>query len=134
MKKIDISIEVNAELERRRQSFDESYDTILRRILGIDLKNNDLLMNMYWKTKEIKFPEGTKFKMEYKGQVYYAEVLDCQLQIDGKSFNSFSHAAFDVVEKANGKNGGVPVNGWRCWYYQFPKTKTWTLVNELRKK
>lgn len=71
------------------------------------------------------FPEGTRFRANYKGQTYLAEVRDGKwLDQDGNQRNSPSEAASAIT--------GNNVNGWRFWSVQIPDDPTWRKLDEFK--
>lgn len=71
------------------------------------------------------FPERTKFRANYKGQTYFAEVRDGQwIGQDGVQRSSPSEAASAIT--------GNNVNGWRFWHVQIPEDPSWRKLEEFR--
>jgi len=71
------------------------------------------------------FPEGTRFRANYKGQTYFAEVRDGKwLGQDGISRTSPSEAAGAIT--------GNNVNGWRFWFVQMPDDPAWRRLDEFK--
>lgn len=153
MKSIDIDIEVYKMIEGARQDFDESHNTILRRLLGIDdfediLENNnnvseeianyqnnilDFRLRGYrrgapgsWYYGGVSLPEGTKLQKWLGKQRIEAIIHQGSIYVNGEYHQSPSSAAMAV-------NGGRNVNGWNFWEYFDEETKNWQKLGFLRK-
>ena len=109
MKTIAIDLGVYKELEKRRESFDESYNDILRRVFRLKPGKTaeSLTSNKKLKTRGGILTEGLKLRAKYKGVTYQAEVVDGQILYQGALYSSPSSAATAVT--------GTPVNGWTFW-------------------
>lgn len=71
------------------------------------------------------FPEGTRFRANYKGETYFAEVHDGKwIGQDGIQRNSPSEAASAIT--------GNNVNGWRFWLVQMPDDPAWRKLEEFK--
>ena len=71
------------------------------------------------------FPEGTRFRANYKGQSYFAEVRDGKwVGQDGVQRSSPSEAASAIT--------GNNVNGWRFWLVQMPEDPAWRKMDEFK--
>ena len=71
------------------------------------------------------FPEATRFRANYKGQTYFAEVRDGKwIGQDGVQRNSPSEAASAIT--------GNNVNGWRFWLVQMPDDPSWRKLDEFK--
>lgn len=126
---IEIDFEVFKELTARRAGESDSYNHVIRRLLGMPsgglaLDDVDKVMFGAW-FGNIHFPEGTKFRATYKGQTYLAQIRGGQW-IDGNGLvrSSPSNAAHAV--------SGTNVNGWRFWYAQRPGDPAWRRLDELK--
>lgn len=126
---IEIDFEVFKELTARRASEADSYNHVIRRLLGLPsssltLDDVDKLMFGAW-FGNIHFPEGTKFRATYKGQTFVAEIRGGQwIGGDGVARSSPSSAASAI--------SGTNVNGWRFWYAQRPGDPAWRRLDELK--
>jgi hypothetical protein len=109
MKTIAIDLKVHKELEKRRNSFDESYNEILLRVFRLTPRKTaeELPSNKKLKTRGGILTEGIKLRAIYKGVTYHAEVIDGQILYQGAMYSSPSSAATAVT--------GTPVNGWTFW-------------------
>lgn len=71
-------------------------------------------------------PNGTKLKMAYKGQDYYAEVAHEKIMYGGE--------AFSPSGLANRIAAGTRRNAWRDFWIKRPRDKEWVLADDLRRK
>jgi hypothetical protein len=170
---IDIDFEVFKKLTALRQSESDSYNAVIRRLLGLPSAANESesavvnallghltgeppiqstnalakkgglfglagtpshknalgsLLGRYsggiW-LGNVHFPEGTRFRANYKGQTYFAEVRDGKwVGQDGMQRSSPSEAASAIT--------GNNVNGWRFWLVQMPEDPTWRKMDEFK--
>lgn len=73
----------------------------------------------------VHFPEGTRFRANYKGKTYFAEVRDGKwVGQDGTQRSSPSEAARAIT--------GNNVNGWRFWLVQMPDDPAWRKMDEFK--
>jgi hypothetical protein len=73
----------------------------------------------------IFFPEGTQYRVTYKGRTYSAQIKDTDwVGEDGVSRNSPSDAATAIT--------GTNVNGWRFWSFKRPQDSTWRKMSVLQ--
>jgi predicted CopG family antitoxin len=167
---IDIDFEVFKELTSLRDSESDSYNAVIRRLLGLpsspssslldqlaelssrEVTNNDSsfkkgglfgtlmkssissalpgatlssLLGGVW-FGNVHFPDGTRFRANYKGQTYLAEIRNGQwIGGDGKARRSPSDAA-SAISNTN-------VNGWRFWQVQMPGDPAWRKLDELKR-
>ncbi len=132
MPSIEIDFEVFKALTNKRETEAVSYNDVIRTLLKLDnietiipssnmsTKHN----NKDWIYKGVTFPDGTKFRAHYKGEVHYAKVDNGCLVINGKSVTSPSDAA-KIVTNTN-------VNGWTFWECRLPDATGWRLLTSLR--
>jgi hypothetical protein len=129
MMNIEIDFDVYKELTAKRSSEEESYNDVLRDLLGLaprktlgkpDHENEQ----KGWVIKGVFFPLGTEFRALYKGQRYNGKVETKGLVINGKLFNSPSAAAVAIT--------GNPVNGWNFWECRMPGINSWKVINTFR--
>ncbi len=150
---ITIDFDVYKALTTLRKSEADSYNSVLRRLLKLPVENalmgaaegkpnnalaaysegkipeysNSLaaLMEGAW-FNNVFFPEGTKFRANYKGQTYSGEIRDgVWLDSEGLSHTSPSAAASKISD--------TNVNGWRFWSALLPGTSEWRRMDEFRK-
>lgn len=129
MRSIEIDFEVYKHLTMMRETEEVSYNDVIRRLLNLSERANGIsdLAEKEGKpfvTKGVSFPHGSKFKANYKGENYYAEVQDGALVFDGERHTSPSSAAIAIT--------GNSVNGWIFWECQYPGHSTWRSIKDLR--
>jgi hypothetical protein len=139
MQTIEVDFEVYKALTVRRETVVMTENDVIRNLLGLNTKNdnidyvddidgiNDLVESLLssWTIKGVTFPKGTKFRAEYKARMYYGEVQNGELVVDGKRFKSPSSAATEITKNS--------VNGWKFWECKLPTTSTWRLISSLKK-
>jgi hypothetical protein len=126
---IEIDFEVYKELTLRRESPEMTENDVLREIFDLSsepgtVSENGSQTGDPWVWKGVRFPHGTKFRAEYKGQKYYAEVDDGAMVYKGKRFKSPSSSAGAVT--------GNSVNGWTFWECKMPGSNRWKQLSEVR--
>ncbi len=131
MQSIKIDLEVYKIVESKRDSFEESPNDILRRLLGLPSlleesktqeANDD---RQGWAVGGVFIRKGTPIRSSYKGHVVKAAVVHGGLEFNGKKYTSPSGAAME----ATGNN----VNGWRFWEYLDQDSGIWRQLDFLRK-
>lgn len=130
---IDVDFEVYKQLTVRRATEDVTYNDVVRELLGLAQsasaprteKGNGQLPGD-WVAKGVRFPVGTDFRANYKGQIHTARVESSALMLsNGKRFDSPSAAAVSIT--------GSAVNGWRFWECRLPGKSPWQLIESLRR-
>lgn len=126
---IEIDFEVYKELTLRREAPEMTENDVLREVFDLPeesaaSRSDGNSTGKPWVWKGVRFPHGTKFRAEYKGQTYYARAEDGAMVYDGKRFKSPSPAAGAVT--------GNSVNGWTFWECKFPGSHEWKQMNEVR--
>jgi predicted CopG family antitoxin len=132
MATIDIDFDVYKALTLRRATEDTTYNDVLRELLRLGPKQDDarsagtaLSGKGDWVPKGVRFPLGTEFRANHKGENYYGKVEDGALVVNGKRFDSPSAAAVAIT--------GNPVNGWMFWECRLPGKGSWQMLKTLRK-
>lgn len=127
MASIEIDFDVFKALTVRRPHEGVSYNDVLRELLDLESEgsraepSNALGCNM----KGVFFPEGTAFRVVYKGKTYAAEIRSgVWIGDDGERRNSPSEAAHAVT--------GNNVNGWRFWEGRRPGDDGWRKLDTFR--
>jgi hypothetical protein len=120
---IDVDFDVYKELTMRRQSESDTYNEVIRRLLKLghappsSAKGANL--------KGVMFPDGTQFRVTYKGRTYTAEIKNGEwIGADGVFRASPSEAAHAITS--------TNVNGWRFWQCKRPGDLTWQIMDRLR--
>ena len=129
---IDVDFEVYKQLTVRRPTENVTYNDVIRELLGLALSAPATLAEVNsgpsasdWIAKGVRFPAGTEFRANYKGQLHTARVDNgCLMLSNGKHFDSPSAAAVSIT--------GSAVNGWRFWECKLPG-KSWQLIESLRR-
>lgn len=132
MTNIDIDFDVFKALTAKRSSESTSYNDVLRDILGLGKPKqplpptplNGTVVGGDWVTKGVRFPAGTEFRANHKGQTHLAKVENGALLLDGQRFDTPSSAAMFITKNS--------VNGWTFWECRLPN-KSWQLITALRK-
>ena len=132
MHTIEIDFEVFKALTILRQTEHVTYNDVIRKLLKLQIRKqtpepstraaeND---SGAWTSKGVKFPEGTEFRANYKGQTIYAHVRDNALVVNGQKASSPSDAARVVT--------GNSVNGWTFWQCKLPGETRWRGLQGMR--
>ncbi|MEE8483496.1 MAG: hypothetical protein V3S46_02775 [Nitrospinota bacterium] len=139
LEKIYIDFEVHKEIEKRRKSFSETPNDILRQVFSlpevnaenkIESKKNShadfirrgIKPGLY--TNGILLPNGMKLKSTFRGRKFEAEVKSGKIVYSGKTYNSLSGAGCVVTDGS--------INGWALWHYFDEKTNRWRPCKNLR--
>lgn len=134
MSTIEIDFDVYKVLTNLRESESTSYNDVLRRLLklGADkaaserktrspIENDGPGCTM----QGVHFPEGTQFKVSYKGRTYTAEIRGGRwVDQEGHVRTSPSDAATAITRNN--------VNGWRFWWFKRPNEASWRKLRELQ--
>ena len=123
MTQISIDLEVNKEIQKRLETFNETPNQVLRRVFGLPAmeKKSPREITAGLHVKGVHLIKGLKLRKKYKGRMLEAEVKDDRILYNGKSFTSPSGAAVEAT--------GHPVNGWRFW--EFFDESVWNLETAL---
>ena len=158
LRRIEIDFDVHKKIEEARQSFNDSPNAVLRRLLDIADDNSSsqyfgqgngeqalsgenlelmggrsLLVEdseQPWWGKGVTLPHGTKLQMEYRGRQYKGEIHNGRWLVEGERFGSPSKAAGGVVLTKDGKH--PQINGWIYWHVKRPGDEEWIPINKLR--
>jgi predicted CopG family antitoxin len=130
MHTIEVDFDVYKQLTIRRATEEVSYNDVIRELLGLKQGKAATPKAVIassaedWVAKGVRFPAGTDFRANYKGQIHTARVEVGSLVVNGKRFDSPSAAAVSIT--------GSPVNGWRFWECKLPG-KSWQFIESLRR-
>src|SRR5689334_6991810 len=109
---IEVDFDVYKQLTVRRSTEEVSYNDVIRDLLDLGRPNttpaaaSGIPVSGDWVAKGVRFPAGTEFRTNYKGQIYTGRVEGGALLLgDGHRFESPSAAAVSIMKSA--------VNGWR---------------------
>lgn len=82
--------------------------------------------NRGYQWRDVHLPNGTRLKMTYKGDAYFADVRHEKVRYEGHSYSPSQWAG----EIAN----NTARNAWRDIWLQFPKKTNWELAANVRRK
>ena len=130
---IDVDFEAYKQLTVRRATEDVTYNDVIRELLGLGpsalaprAESVDGQSPGDWVAKGVRFPVGTDFRANYKGQIHAARVEGGSLVLsNGKRFASPSAAAVAITGSAQ--------NGWRFWECRLPGRSSWQLIESMRR-
>ena len=141
---IEIDFDVFKSLTVMRRDEDDSYNDVIRRLLQLPDKdisgnlNNKLESGKPGSTRglggesrgvyfsNIFFPNGTKFRANYKGRTFHARIEnEIWTDGDGTQRKSPSEAASAI--------SGTSVNGWKFWHVKRPNDDDWARLDDLRR-
>lgn len=130
MRTIEVDFDVYKALTMRRPSENVSENEVLRQLLGLPLRRStpeaaNPPTQGDWIVKGVRFPAGTEFRANYKGQTYLGRVENGALVLNGERFDSPSAAAVHITHN--------PVNGWHFWQCRLPGQASWQMIKTLRK-
>ncbi len=138
MRSIEIDFDIHKLIEMERNSFGETPNMVLRRLLKLEALNESPSETERdsnrgaWVWKGVRLPSGTELSMEYRGRQYRGEIQDAAWCVEGKKFKSPSAAAGGV---ARTKDGGTPsLDGWKYWWVRRPGESEWIALSSLRPK
>lgn len=80
-----------------------------------------------WVRDGVRLLPGTRMRIRHKGTTHYAVIRNARIQLDrGQSFDAPSPAATAITKNS--------VNGWILWEAEDPEHRTWSTLDELRKR
>jgi len=131
MRTIEVDFDVYKALTLRRSSEDVTENDVLRELLKLPPKRQSTASTRGsepgdWVAKGVRFPPGTEFRANYKGQTYMARADNGALVLNGERFDTPSSAAMSISKG--------PVNGWTFWECRLPGQASWQMISTLRKK
>ena len=131
MNTIEVDFDVFKQLTVRRETETVSNNDVIRELLGLSKANTIKLdkpsdsSKSDWVSKGVRFPMGTEFRANYKGQMQTGRVENGTLVVNGVAYESPSAAAVAIT--------GSAVNGWRFWECKRPNKSSWELIESLRR-
>jgi hypothetical protein len=133
MTTIEIDFDVYKALTLRRSAESVAYNDVLRELLALPPANNacpDPAASVPgpgdWVAKGVRFPRGTEFRAQHKGQTHYGKAEAGMLVLDdGERFEAPSAAAIHIT--------GTSVNGWTFWECRMPGENSWHALKSLRR-
>lgn len=131
---IEIDFDIHKLIEAERQSFSESPNAVLRRLLGITTpepsRSGKDSQGKSWAGDGVALPHGTDIRMSYNGRLHEGQIRDGMWVIGEKSFSSPSGAASGVAVTKSGKM--TRLDGWTYWEVRLPGQVAWTPIRNLR--
>jgi predicted CopG family antitoxin len=131
MSTIEIDFEVYKALTMLRENESTSYNDALRRLLRLGIEKAELAEEAPEDSDKgctmqgINFPEGTQFRVTYKGRTYNAQIRGARwVDQEGCVRTSPSDAATAITRNN--------VNGWRFWWFKRPGDASWRKLRELQ--
>ena len=137
MKQIEIDFDVSKLIELERNSFDESANEALRRLLKLPTKAAETPTapappGKAWSGKGAVLPHGTQLRMEYNGVEYQGQILDGKWECGGGRHAGPSPAAASVAKTRDGTRPSL--NGWIYWSAKLPGATRWIPISTMRKR
>jgi hypothetical protein len=127
---IPIDFEVFKALTARLESATDSYNGVLRRVLGLRVapvsSGAQPTTGRLWIVDGVSFTHGTEFRAKYKGKLHLAVVQDGALLLNGVRYDTPSPAAMSITHSN--------VNGWRFWECRRPGQSGWSRMDSYRAK
>jgi hypothetical protein len=143
MRSIDIDFDVNKVIEVARESFSESPNDVLRRLLKIGEKSGNtkdrapapddgasMPVGRPWSGKGVTLPHGTAIRMEYNGTMHTGSIEDGEWVVGGVRYRSPSAAAGGVARTRSGSSPSL--DGWIYWRAKRPGDARWVAIQKLR--
>ena len=136
MRMIEVDFDVHRLIEMERRSFDETENTVLRRLLKLgpptDVQRPEAKSLRSWSKGGLTLPHGTELRMEYNGLLHVGRIVDGAWEVEGHREKSPSGAASAVARTKDG--GQVNINGKSYWQVRRPGETTWTPYVDLKRK
>jgi hypothetical protein len=123
---IDVDFDVYKALTNLRATEEVTYNDVIRGLLKLEPEPRAKPSGRGGAVfKGVSFPDGTQFRVTYKGKTYTAEIRDGKwIGSDGEYRNSPSEAAHAIT--------GTSVNGWRFWHAKRPGDPSWRVLSDFR--
>lgn len=133
---VDIDFDVHKRIELARESFSETPNAVLRRLLGLDVSQAvqqviGAAAMRAWSRKGVQLPHSTRLRMDYNGRTHEGEIVDGSWLVEGERFSSPSAAAGSVARTKDGKRTNL--DGWIYWWALLPGEKAWMKLSEMRR-
>ncbi|WFU08597.1 hypothetical protein QA646_15035 [Rhizobium sp. CB3090] len=135
LRTIEIDFDVHKRIELARQSFAETPNTVLRRLLQIE--DQALAAQVTdtggrpWASKGVTLPHGTELRMEYNGRVHTGIIQNGAWLVEGDRYSSPSAAAGGVALTKDDKRTNL--DGWKYWHIRRPEETKWIAISSLRR-
>jgi hypothetical protein len=142
MRAIEIDMEVHKELENARQSFSETENDILRRLLHMrpvrrlpqtpSLEPFISTDDWVWSRsgQRARLPAGTEVRARYGGCEFSGVIAKGAWMIDGQRYETPSEAIINLARTKEGQKTNL--NGWNLWEFRRPQETSWKPLKVLR--
>jgi hypothetical protein len=132
--KIPVDLEVYKALEARRETFSESHNDILRKVLGIPPKASGSGTStseevIVWRRKGVGLPKGTRWRMSSSHGEQNGTVVEGGFQYRGDVISSPSRLATTIYRTKSGQKTNL--NGWRYIEVRRPGDVDWMMLSSL---
>jgi hypothetical protein len=138
MRPIEIDLDVYKRLVAEQREFDEPFNGVLRRLLGIDACAATVAIQEIgssgraWSGKGVTLPHGTRLRMEYNGREHSGHIDNGEWLLEGSRFKSPSAAAGGVAKTRSGNSPSL--DGWIYWQIKRPGERKWVMLGSLREE
>jgi len=133
---IEIDIDIHKIIEANRDSFSETPNDVLRRLLIGSENVSQPIQNesglAAWQGKQVTLPHGTKLEMTYNGVTVKADIVSGKWKVGDNLFRSPSAAAGEVGRITTGKTKSL--DGWRYWKALLPNEELWQEIRHMRRR
>ncbi len=133
MRTIEVDFDVYKALTSSRPTENVTENDVLRNLLGLTPKQGPSVSlatstqdSNDWVVKGVRFPAGTEFRANYKGQTWLGRIERAALVVNGQRFDTPSAAAVFITK--------TPTNGWTFWECRLPGQSSWQIIKGLRRK
>jgi hypothetical protein len=142
MRTIEIDFDVHQAIELERQSFEDTPNAALRRLLKLRPVEKapaaekattaapPTSEGRAWAGKGVILPHGTELRMDYNGRVHSGRIEDAEWVVEGHKFGSPSAAAGGVAVTKAGKK--TSLDGWIYWQVKRPGDTRWSPLANLK--
>lgn len=136
LRTIEIDFDVHKIIELERNSFSETPNEVLRRLLKVSGKRSSsqpqkAMIGRPWSGKGVTLPHGTELRMDYNGRQYTGTIDNGEWVVEGQRFKSPSAAAGGVAVTKSGKHTNL--DGWNYWEAKRPGDTDWVAIKEMRR-
>ncbi len=142
MRVIEIDMEIHKRLETARQSFSETDNDILRRLLHMNPARKHYptasaeppasTEDWIWSRsgQRAMLPAGTEVRARYGGQEFAGVIAKGAWLIEGQRFETPSEAIINLARTKEGQRTNL--NGWNLWEFRRPQETSWKPLKVLR--
>ncbi len=138
MRMIEIDFDVHKVIEANRTSFEDTPNSVLRRLLDLPGDQSDVFSETLdedgaWTDGLVVLPAFTELRMTYNRQHFRALVRNGKWHDDqGGIHTSPSGAACSLARTKDGKK--THLNGKNYWEVRLPNSSEWVLYAELERR